>query len=529
VENTENIMKINNSNNYRAIVLTALMTCLYACSQDSAEPDETPIIGNNITATTSGQTNSTPPNILVIIGDDMGNETLSCYELGESPAKTATLDQLCDEGVKFTNFWSQPVCSPTRATIMTGRYGFRTGVGRPTGDAEAVMGEWPTMPEKPAGAPFEASRGAGMGGGMAGGMGGGMGMGEDPANPSWGLTLNEFTFPMAFKKQPELGYSTAAIGKWHLADSRNGWQKHPNTVGFDHFSGDIRGILESYFTWNKVINGEFDGTTGYAPDDKVNDAISWIKDQDDKPWLLWLAFNLPHTPFHLPPENRWQDDHSDLDPSADPRENSLPYFKAMMESMDSNIGRLLDSLPEDVRNNTYVIFLGDNGTGSNVVQLPFRTGRAKGTIYEGGVNVPLIVSGPGVAKGAVSEALVNSVDIFSTILDMTGISVEDTVPETVTIDSVSFLPALSNPQASSNREFLYADVFGGNFSGVADADYAIRNDEFKLLRNNGEIEFYNLTNDPYEYINILDREMSDLEKSEYEKLEPQVNTRRASN
>ena len=94
------------------------------------------------------------PNILLIIGDDMGNETLSCYGLNNDAAKTPTLDNLCANGMRFDSFWSQPVCSPTRATMLTGRYGFRTGVGRPTGDRGA-MGDFPEPPPKPASAPAE--------------------------------------------------------------------------------------------------------------------------------------------------------------------------------------------------------------------------------------------------------------------------------------------------------------------------------------------------------------------------------------
>jgi arylsulfatase A-like enzyme len=100
---------------------------------------------------------------------------------------------------------------------------------------------------------------------------------------TWGLTDDEYALPMAFNANDHLGYSTAAIGKWHLADARNGWLDHPNRVGFGHFSGLIIGEPHSYFAWNKTVDGKTSGVTGYAPTDKVDDAIEWIDEQGDTP------------------------------------------------------------------------------------------------------------------------------------------------------------------------------------------------------------------------------------------------------
>lgn len=461
------------------------------------------------------------PNILLLIGDDMGTETLSCYGRSENPANTPTLDDLCGQGVRFDNFWSQPVCSPTRATMLTGRYGFRTGVGRPTGDRDA-MGYFPEILPKPEWAPAEPSRGAGMGGA---GMGGGAAPRED-APPDWGLPLNEFTLPMAFKVNKQLGYTTAAIGKWHLADRRNGWEQHPNLIGFDYFAGLIRGFPETYFSWNKVVNGVWSQKTGYAPDDKTDDAINWISAQEDNPWFLWMAFNIPHSPLHLPPENRWRSDWSHIDPAADPNDDSLAYFNMDLEVLDVEIERILDSMSPEVRGNTYIIFMGDNGSGGAAVRPPVVQGRSKGGMYEGGVNVPLFVTGPGVEKG-VSKALVNSSDMFLTILEMAGIDPAETVPEQVTLDSVSFMPYLHTPATESQRDYVYADVFAGNFSGVADADFALRNAEFKLLRRGGVFEFYNLLDDPYENANLLDGKLGEREQAQLDALTSLANELRS--
>ena len=452
-------------------------------------------------------------NILLIIGDDMGVETLASYGLGENPPTTAALDELARDGVRFTNVWSQPLCSPTRATIMTGRYGFRTGIGSPQGIVRPPL---PDIPQKPAWASYETPPA----------VYGGMGPGESAVRPSHGLLADEYTLPMAFNANQQLGYSTAAIGKWHLADAVNGWLDHPNLTGFDHFSGVMSGTPESYFAWNKVTDGDASGAVGYMPADKADDAIAWIEAQGENPWFLWFAFNLPHIPLHLPPEEYWQDDHSDLDPKSVPEERSDDYFSGMIEALDTQIGKLLAAMGPRVRENTYVIFIGDNGTATGNVSAPFQARRAKNTIFQGGINVPLLVSGPGVARGATSDALINSTDLFATIMEMAGIDPEETVPEDVTTDSVSFLSALANPDAPSEREWVYADVFTGGLDGVEDANYAIRNSRYKLLRHRGSEEFYDLQADPYEQSNLLAEQMSPQGHREYLLLKERVTTLR---
>ena len=473
------------------------------------------VLAGIIAATSLPCVADSAPNILLIIGDDMGVETLASYGLGENPPKTAALDKLAREGVRFKNFWAQPVCSPTRATLMTGRYGFRTGIGRPVGS-----GAMPAPPEKPAWAPAEYSGGRNTPRASP--------SAADRALPRPFLLPEEFTLPMALKANPDLGYSTGAIGKWHLADAGNGWINHPNLAGFDHFAGLMDGGPESYFAWNKVVNGEVIGKVGYTPADKVDDAIAWLDTQDENPWFLWFAFNLGHTPLHLPLEEHWQSDYSDIDPSERNQENFQASFSAMMEAMDTQIDRLLASLDADVRENTYVIFMGDNGTYDPVVSAPFRHGHAKGTVYEGGVNVPLIVTGPGIERGGVSEALVNSTDLFATIMEMAGVDPDEAVPDEVTHDSVSFFAALSNPEAPSRRDWIYADEFFGGFDGVETADYAMRGARYKLLRFEGREEFYDLHADPFEHDDLLRGELSTEQRTAYEALQAEILLLRSS-
>ena len=146
----------------------------------------------------------------------------------------------------------------------------------------------------------------------------------------------------------------------------------------------------------------------------------------------------------------------------------------------------------------------------------------------GGVNVPLIVSGPGVDEGSVSEPLINSVDLFATILDMAEVDAAEAVPQDIGQDSVSFFPYLAEPGAASRRDWVYADVFSGSFAGVADADYTMRNDRFKLLRHQGVEEFYDLAEDPYEQQNLLEGQLSPEQQVQFRLLSEQIDALRAS-
>ena len=461
------------------------------------------------------------PNILVIIGDDMGVETLKSYGVTSNTPQTKNLDSLAANGVSFDNFWSQPVCSPTRATILTGRYGFRTGVGQPVGRNDGPKPPVLTAPDwahAEAHPPKKRKRPPRTNKNIP------VVTGKRSANSTPTLTNSEFTLPMAFDLNKSLGYRTAAIGKWHLADRYNGWMDHPNLTGFDHFSGLMGGGPEGYFSWIEVTNGKAVPKTGYTPVHKINHSIDWIKEQGDSPWFLWLAFNLPHEPWHLPLDELLPENRSGLDPKKDPGKNLREHFEAMIEAMDTEIGRLLDSIDPDVLDNTYVIFLGDNGTEKSVIGEPFSKFRGKGSLYQGGINVPLIISGPGVKKGERCKALVNSTDLFATIMEMAGISMKDTVPSDIELDSVSALPFLADPGKESMRDFAYADLFGERRGRPIDM-FTIRNKTHKLItfkkgKKKGE-ELYNLIDDPYEKNNLLKGKLSDNDNGQYEMLKKQ--------
>ena len=450
----------------------------------------------------------------------MAVETLECYGVGNATAVTPNLDSLCASGMRFDNFWVQPVCSPTRATILSGRYGFRTGVGTPARSGIPAL----PVPEQPSDAHAELN-----------GDPPARGAGDNPPAP--GLRADEFTLPMALNADAALTYETAAIGKWHLADQKNGGFEHPNLAGFDHYTGSVRGGgVESYFAWSKVTNGEItDGKTGWADTDKVDDAIAWLDQRSgEKPWLLWMGFNAPHTPFHLPPVHLLNSDARNLDPDAISNENQHAYYNAMIEALDTEIGRLLAHLSDAQRANTYILFVGDNGTPEQVAMPPFDYTHSKGSVTQGGVNVPFFVVGPGIENGQVSKALANSVDIYATLVDLAGIDIEAHLPDDKVYDTVSLSPVLFG-ESDAVRDYAYADVFGSVPRGVANdrtretvSERAIRDQKYKLWVSSDREEFYDLISDPFEKNNLLNFELTETAARSYESLTAQLDELLAS-
>lgn len=411
-------------------------------------------------------------NILLIIADDFGVDAHGLYAIGSSTAPTPTIDELATQGVRFDRVWSNPVCSPTRATILTGRYSFRTGVGDVS----------------------ETTR----------------------VNP------DEYSVADALK---EIGYSTALIGKWHLGvtDSK------PEHLGFDYQSILLQGNLTDYFNWLKLENSVYTNVTNYATTENVDDAINWISDQKmsnpDKPWFMWLAFNAPHAPFHKPPDDLHSFDY--LSGSAiDIEGNPVPYYQAAVEAMDTEINRLLMTIDTT---NTTIIFVGDNGTPYWVAVPPAEPYRVKGTLYEGGVWVPLIISGADVLlTNKTNDALVGTVDLFSTIIEIAGGRVADTVPDGTQIDSASLVPLLTNPTQDDLCKYIFAERF--NDTILAFDRKAIRNDLYKLIRFDlGRELFHRMSNDPSQYPtdeqdNILFRDLTPIEQSNYDELSDKLDS-----
>lgn len=400
-------------------------------------------------------------NVLIILADDLGVDVLDSYDEGSTFPPTPNISALRDAGVLFRNAYSNPLCSPTRATIQTGRHSFRTGVGWVVG-----------------------------------------------AGSLEGLAFSETIIPDVLGLVPSLGYGHAAIGKWHLNGDSEGGADAPNLSGYAHFAGTRRNVTD-YYSWTKDVNGEEFNTRVYATTDNVDEAVAWINDQGQEPWFMWLAFNAPHAPFQAPPK----DLHSfDLPPNPSAHE----LYQAMVEAMDTEMGRLFESMEPDVFDRTNIIFLGDNGTPKDVTMPPFDPNHAKGTLYEGGINVPLIISGPRVVSpGRESAVLVNTTDLFATALEMMGVDPATTLPADVVLDSISILPVIQD-QSFDARVNVYAEQFNTDptFGGQTILDH-----QFKLIRlTAGTEEFYDLVADLFETTDLLQGKLDPIQQAAFDEL-----------
>lgn len=411
----------------------------------------------------------TPQNILLIIADDYGLDQAELYNTTGTPAPTPFINSMRAHGVQFDNVWGYPVCSPTRASMLTGRYGFRTGVG-------AVV------------------------------------QGNDP-----GIPLNEFTIPKALDLGTNSAYAHANIGKWHISNADNGGRQNPLLMGYDHYSGILSGSVNDYTAWRESINGARPITnTNYTTTEFVDDALTWIdqQTQSNTPWFLWLALNAPHTPFHLPPTDLHTQTHLPGD-QADIDANPLGYYQAAVEAMDHELERLLSTLPSDVRQNTTVIFIGDNGTPRQVVAPPYPRRQSKGSLLNGGIQVPMIISSTRVVDpGRNVSGLVNGVDMFATVLELAGVDVAATVTNTAGLDSVSMVPYLSNPEQASLRDRVYSEAF--SVDDVTSGGMTMQDGRYKLIiYNDGSEAFYDLDQDLFEDDNLLDNTLDESVEDAY--------------
>ncbi len=324
------------------------------------------------------------PNVVLIVLDDYGWKDSGCY--GSTYYKTPNVDRLAKQGVRFTDFYAAcPVCSPTRASILTGKYPQRYGVtdwlpGRADSPAQRLK-----RPELPNGLPLEA------------------------------VTLAE-TLKAA-------GYTTGHIGKWHLG----GEKMSPTEQGFDvNIAGDHTGTPLSYFApfknKTRTMPGLETAPAGeYLTDRLAAEAEKFIAANKDKPFFLYLPHYGVHTPLKAKAEiiAKYK--------QGNPGTQGNPVYAAMIESADDAVGRVLKALDDaKLSENTIVIFTSDNGglattegAGTpSTINAPLRDG--KGHLYEGGVRIPFIVRGPGVGKPAVTSTVACSIDIAPTVLDLCG-------------------------------------------------------------------------------------------------------------
>ena len=430
----------------------SLCFIISSCSNDDKTIDETSNSSDDMSS-------SSKPNILLIIADDFGLDACPNYNTGATKPNMPHLQDLANSGITFDNFWAFPMCSPTRASILTGKYGVKTGVLNATNAST--------------------------------------------------IDANEKTIQTYLDEQLGKKYNHSIIGKWHLSNNE---PNRPTEMGIDYYAGLLSGGTSSYNAWNLAENGVSIPSTEYITTKTTDLAIDWINNQDSN-WFCWLAYTAPHTPFHLPPTEMHSQGSLPTD-QASIDANPQPYYMAMSESIDYEIGRLLDNIPPEELDNTIIIFMGDNGTSGEVIQSPYVSNRGKGSIYQGGIAVPLIVSGKGVSRiGARDTNLVNSVDLFTTIAQIAGVNVSEYE------NSKSFYPLLN--QATSNyRTYNYSEVLNDSPNRTG---YTIRDSTYKLIVfDNGTERFYNLNQDPYEANNIINNLTSE-EQVVYNNLITEVN------
>ena len=419
---------------------------------------------------TEASEGAAPRNVLLVIADDYGFDGHELYNTnsGASIPPTPTITALARRGIRFANAYAYPTCSPSRAALLTGRYGFRTGVTQVIASAAEQ-----------------------------------------------GLYTNEVTLPDLLSPT----YRCASFGKWNLGGDASG----PKLLGgWSSFSGSLPAVLgqtaSSFYTWTKTSNGVTRANySGYATTDNVNDALTWTKSQGTNRWFAWIAFNAPHSPHHLPPTNLCPHYAHLSGSAADLQRNPRSYFEASVEAMDTELGRMIAGIDT---NDTTIVFIGDNGTVPRLIQPPYtRAGRAKDTLYEGGVRVPFIVAGPGVVQpGRTSDAVVHVVDLFATLLELGGVTPSQALPQGLVNDSRSLVSILENRPFQPEQLAVLIEDTSPTPTGSS-TGRAARQGRYKLLELDSEPdELYDLEADPLEGTNLLSRVLSAEEQRNLDEL-----------
>jgi len=401
------------------------------------------------------------PNIVFILADDLGSAQLGCY--GSDYYRTPNLDQLASEGMRFTNAYAAcAVCSPTRASIMTGKYPARLHL------TDFIAGNNRT---------------------------------DYPLRqPGWQkhLPLEERTVAEYLKEQ---GYSTALFGKWHLSQAKTPPESLP-------FNPDKQGFDESFVTY-KPSGGlarpwQDAERDAHNVDTITSLALNFIERNRSNPFFLFISHNTIHDPLK---EKAGSIAKYEILPGTEFPENH-PVIAAMIERLDKSCGAIFKKISDSgLEENTIIIFFSDNGgKHSYALQTPFRAG--KGWLYEGGIREPLIVKWKNVLKaGARSEALVSSIDFLPTLLEVSGMK---ELP--ARLDGQSLMPVLRNPEVEIHKSLYwhYPHYHGG--SGMVPAG-AIRSGNWKLIEwyekslldgRGTPYELYNLENDMGERIDLSD-------------------------
>ncbi len=400
-----------------------------------------------------------PPNFLFILVDDMGWRDLGCY--GSTFYETPNIDRFAKQAMRFTNAYAAcPVCSPTRASILTGKYPARLHL------TDWIPGrkQWPSA---------------------------------RLLTPAFRqeLPLNEVTLAQALKP---LGYTSASIGKWHLG----GPAFYPDKHGFDlNVAGTDKGQPQSYFGPFDLPNLKGGSKDDYLTDRLTVEAEKFLEVNRDRPFFLYL----PEFAVHLPLQAKaGAIEHYASKARADNPQHH-PVYAAMVASLDENVGRILKKLDElGLAERTIVFFMSDNGglmyenrTSDAVTSnAPLRAG--KGHLYEGGIREPMMIRWPGVTKpGSTCDAAVISTDFFPTILEMAGAKA-DSKPAA---DGLSLTPLLRGGAIQRDAIYWHYPHYGNQGSAPSGA---VRSGNHKLIEfyEDGRLELYNLAEDLRESHNL---------------------------
>lgn len=420
-----------------------------------------------------GRAELPPPNVVLILIDDLGYADVGCY--GSTFHETPHIDRLAARGERFTQAYAAcPVCSPTRASIMTGKYPARLKL------TDFLKGK-----RSPEDSPLL------------------------PAPYRDELPLDEITLAELLRSA---GYATGHVGKWHLG-KRGFW---PEDQGFDfNFAGSYSGMPKSY-TWpdwkgNPPVEGAFEGQ--YLADRLTDEACNFIAVNKDRPFFLNFCHYSVHVPLEAKPEKLAKYEAKLNERPPKPGEQCNARYAAMVESVDDSVGRVMEVLERcGIADNTVVLFFSDNG-GLSVEEgphtpattnAPLRNG--KGYLHEGGIREPLIVAWPqSIAPGSVCNTPVCSIDFLPTLCKLAGVSLTDSGARN--LDGLDISPLFRAPDAPLNRDALYWHYphfsnQGGRPGG------AIRAGVWKLIENYefGSIELYNVDEDPGETRNLADAE-----------------------
>ena len=377
------------------------------------------------------------PNIVIFLADDQGWGDLSLT--GNKNISTPNIDSLARDGASFEQFMVCPVCAPTRAEFLTGRY-------HPRGDVWGVS----TGGER--------------------------------------LNLDEQTLPEFFKKA---GYATGAFGKWH-----NGTQYpyHPLGRGFDEYYGFTSGHWGSYFSPMLDHNGKITTGKGYLVDDLTNHAISFIKENKERPFICYLPYNVPHSPMQVPDNvyAKFKDKPITMR-NRDPKKEDVEFTRAalaMCESIDDNVGRVLKTLDKlQLSDNTIVVYFSDNGPNSWRWNAGLRG--KKGDTDEGGVRSPLLIRWPGhIASGLKVNPIASAIDLLPTLTGLVGIPLRTKKP----IDGKSLVPLLMGSSTTMPERMIF-NHWNGKVS--------VRTSQYRL---DDQGRLYDMTVDPGQNKNISDEQ-----------------------